>query len=490
MLARVVLHSFSSTAVRSHVDARALSQPLRKDSGRRLKAPEVMRAPSLSLSVRLFASSIPSVPLWSEVKDAAPQTSGSAGTLRALRRPGGERRGRALRQLHRPQPVALPHGNQPVRAAAALHPLQPRLWPRGRPPPPILAAAVQPVPPHRLRHPRLPAHRGAAHLDRPRGAPAGRAGRHERHRGGLEQGCGEPQLLHRRDLHEGGRPQPDGLHHDDGGGRSVSELRAPPGRQSGSSPGRIRGRKPEGKDRTHHRSGPGRSDVHQRHAGPEAGPLGRHVCGRSSHRHELIRTERSSRPHRLLCQRRSRPTGVSQNHFCSDFLDGRCLQCEAFKPSPCPVLGYDVGQWRDTLLRLGQTKVFFSTTATLPYRKLSYRVDMVTWNQYLRWGVVYIRLHSGRDVTEARIDHKLYRLEQYTSTRLLAQFDEDLPQVQKISLRINTGNVIGPRYKIRLLRIRFTPLGRPERPLMCRFDVIMEENMEVAFRPLSCDSRL
>ncbi|MEQ2158208.1 hypothetical protein GOODEAATRI_009877 [Goodea atripinnis] len=81
-------------------------------------------------------------------------------------------------------------------------------------------------------------------------------------------------------------------------------------------------------------------------------------------------------------------------------------------------------------------------------------------------------------------------------------FDEDLQQVQKISLRINTGNIIGPRYKIRLLRIRFTPLERPDRsevtgvtscvhsPVLCRFDIIMEENMEVAFRPLPCESRL
>ncbi|CAF89388.1 unnamed protein product [Tetraodon nigroviridis] len=88
---------------------------------------------------------------------------------------------------------------------------------------------------------------------------------------------------------------------------------------------------------------------------------------------------------------------------------------------------------------------------------------MVTWNQYLRWGVVYIRLHGGRTSTEARIDHKLLRFEQYTSTRLLAQFDEDLPQIQKISMRISTGNVIGPRYKIRLVRVRFTPLERPDR---------------------------
>lgn len=33
-------------------------------------------------------------------------------------------------------------------------------------------------------------------------------------------------------------------------------------------------------------------------------------------------------------------------------------------------------------------------------------------------------------------------------------------------MRISTGNVIGPRYKIRLLRIRFTPLERPERSVL------------------------
>jgi hypothetical protein len=30
--------------------------------------------------------------------------------------------------------------------------------------------------------------------------------------------------------------------------------------------------------------------------------------------------------------------------------------------------GYDVSRWRDILLRLGQTKVYFTTTATLPYK--------------------------------------------------------------------------------------------------------------------------
>lgn len=47
--------------------------------------------------------------------------------------------------------------------------------------------------------------------------------------------------------------------------------------------------------------------------------------------------------------------------------------------------------------------------------------------------------------------------------RLLAQFDEDLYPVQKITLGIVTGNVIGPQDKIRLLRITITPLDLPER---------------------------
>jgi len=31
-------------------------------------------------------------------------------------------------------------------------------------------------------------------------------------------------------------------------------------------------------------------------------------------------------------------------------------------------------------------------------------VDLVTWNQYLRWGVVILRLHSGKNIIEAQMD--------------------------------------------------------------------------------------
>lgn len=90
----------------------------------------------------------------------------------------------------------------------------------------------------------------------------------------------------------------------------------------------------------------------------------------------------------------------------SSFLEGQCLQCEAFRPSSCPVLGrgrlkpqshvtdgslitcamspagYDLSPWRDTLLKLGQTRVFFSTTATLPYRSESAEYFCFYWTTF------------------------------------------------------------------------------------------------------------
>lgn len=39
--------------------------------------------------------------------------------------------------------------------------------------------------------------------------------------------------------------------------------------------------------------------------------------------------------------------------------------------------------------------------------------------------------------------------------------------------------------KNRLLIVVSAPI--PNRPLMCRYDIMLEENAEVAFKPLPCD---
>lgn len=96
----------------------------------------------------------------------------------------------------------------------------------------------------------------------------------------------------------------------------------------------------------------------------------------------------------------------------------------------------------------------------------------------------------------------------FTGTRLLAQFDKDVKSVMKMSLKFSTGNVFKPKYKLRVLRVRLTPVEGRERwavaavpppaseaqkhwpaclcrPL-CRYDIVVEEDREVTFRPLPC----
>ncbi|XP_030622264.1 lipase member H [Chanos chanos] len=168
-----------------------------------------------------------------------------------------------------------------------------------------------------------------------------------------------------------------------------------------------------------------------------------------------------------------------------DFLNAKCLACEHFKPSGCPVFGYDVIAWKDTLPKLGQTKAFFTTNEASPFCKFMYKVDILTWNQETCWGYITVKLHSNGRHTEAKINHNSSKFEQYTDTSLLAQFGEDLQPVHKISVKFCTGNVLRPAYKLRLLRIRLTPLQSNSRSL-CRYDLLLEENRDITFRPIPC----
>lgn len=169
-----------------------------------------------------------------------------------------------------------------------------------------------------------------------------------------------------------------------------------------------------------------------------------------------------------------------------DFLDGKCLSCERFGDAGCPIFGYDVIKWKDVLLKLGQTTTYFTTNAETPFCMTNYRVDVMIWNKDVRWGYLTVKLHGDGTEAVATIDHKASKFMTYTETKLFAHFDKDIQSVKKVSLKFSTGNVFQPKRKLRILRVRFTNLERNERPL-CRYDVLVEENKEVTFRPVPCE---
>ncbi|XP_033466029.1 lipase member H [Epinephelus lanceolatus] len=169
-----------------------------------------------------------------------------------------------------------------------------------------------------------------------------------------------------------------------------------------------------------------------------------------------------------------------------EFLSGNCLSCDTFGVAGCPVFGYDIREWKDVLLKLGQTKTYFTTNAVTPFCRTEYRMEVMVWNEDIRWGYITVKLHGDGKEAVATIDHKASKFKKYTETKLFAQFDKDLKSVKKVSLKFSTGNVFKPKYKLRVLRIRLTHLERKERPL-CRYDILLEDNKEVTFRPIPCE---
>ncbi|CAJ1064025.1 lipase member H-like [Xyrichtys novacula] len=169
-----------------------------------------------------------------------------------------------------------------------------------------------------------------------------------------------------------------------------------------------------------------------------------------------------------------------------DFLDGNCLSCERFGAAGCPVFGHDVIRWKDVLLKLRQTKSFFTTNGVSPFCMTNYRVEVVIWNEDVRWGYITVKLHGNDGEAVATIDHTAAKFQKFTETRLFAHFNKDIQLVKKVSLTFSTGNVFKPKYKLRILRVRLTHLEREERPL-CRYDILLKENKEVTFRPILCE---
>ncbi|KAM4727385.1 lipase member H [Anableps anableps] len=169
-----------------------------------------------------------------------------------------------------------------------------------------------------------------------------------------------------------------------------------------------------------------------------------------------------------------------------DFLEGRCMSCDHFGDAGCPIFGYDVIRWKDVLIQQNQTKYYFNTNSQSPYCMTNYRVDVMIWNQNTHWGYIDIILHNGTNEAVAIIEHKATKFSKDTETTLLALFDRGIQSVKTVSLKYHAGVACNSKRKLRILRIRFTPLDRKERPL-CRYDILLENKKEVKVRPIPCE---
>ncbi|XP_023606360.1 lipase member H isoform X3 [Myotis lucifugus] len=172
-----------------------------------------------------------------------------------------------------------------------------------------------------------------------------------------------------------------------------------------------------------------------------------------------------------------------------DYRNGKCVSCGTPQTESCPLLGYFADNWKDYLTEKDppMTKAYFDTAEEKPFCIYHYFVDIITWNKNIRRGSITIKLKDkAGNTTESKIDHEPATFQKYHQVSLLARFSRDLDKVAAISLVFSTGSVVGPRYKLRILRMKLRSLVHPERPQLCRYDLVLMENIETVFQPILC----
>ncbi|XP_050821539.1 lipase member H isoform X2 [Gopherus flavomarginatus] len=174
-----------------------------------------------------------------------------------------------------------------------------------------------------------------------------------------------------------------------------------------------------------------------------------------------------------------------------DYRNSKCASCETFQPMACPILGYYADKWKSylTLKNPPVTKVFFDTSDKEPFCLYHYLVDIITWNKNIRRGSLIIKLKDqAGNTAESKINHEVATFQQFIQASLIAGFDQDFEKIARISLAFSTGSVIGPKHKLRILQMRLRSITYPERPQLCRYDLVLLENTEIIFKPIPCQN--
>ncbi|XP_025907436.1 lipase member I [Nothoprocta perdicaria] len=171
-----------------------------------------------------------------------------------------------------------------------------------------------------------------------------------------------------------------------------------------------------------------------------------------------------------------------------EYKRGKCVDCKAFHPMSCPVLGYYADRWKEVLIQNNlPTKAYFDTSDHDPFCIYNYLLDITTWNKNTRRGFIRVKITdlAGKTV-ESEMDSEAATFQQYRRVKILTGFYQDLDKISRISLTFSTKSLIGPKYKLRILQMRLKSLNNPERLQLCRYDFVLMENTELTFKPIPC----
>ncbi|CDQ69973.1 unnamed protein product [Oncorhynchus mykiss] len=168
----------------------------------------------------------------------------------------------------------------------------------------------------------------------------------------------------------------------------------------------------------------------------------------------------------------------------TEFLDGRCMDCDQFKPAGCPVFGYDSIEWKDTLVPLNQTRAFFTTNKQTPFCSKWTIIGLHTHLTSIKrdfLGILLCRPNHEAATTMLTVGWCCNMWEK--SRGVYFEGTVHMPSPLRLCVKSLFPCVILHECLTSNFSYTFTVTHRP----LCRYDVILEENKELTFRPMPCE---
>ncbi|XP_045859648.1 lipase member I [Meles meles] len=175
----------------------------------------------------------------------------------------------------------------------------------------------------------------------------------------------------------------------------------------------------------------------------------------------------------------------------SDFKAGSCVDCDYNKGKSCPRLGYQAELWKDVLNTRKETTVFLDTTGKSPFCTYYFVLTMTLLDETMEDGYIRFKLlnHLGK-VEEPELYEENTSFNDLQEIKILAQFLNDVVNISSMSLTYSQDTnlqCLPVGYNIQ--RIMLQSLTHPERPPLCKYNFVLNENVEVFLNLRTCTSK-
>uniref|UniRef100_H0WSS5 Lipase I n=1 Tax=Otolemur garnettii TaxID=30611 RepID=H0WSS5_OTOGA len=180
-------------------------------------------------------------------------------------------------------------------------------------------------------------------------------------------------------------------------------------------------------------------------------------------------------------------------HSYKDYKTSLCVACDSFKENSCPWLGKRHGCnyaiLKGRMERAApRTTVFLDTSGTYPFCTYYYVLSVIVLDETMKDGYISFKLLNqfGR-TEEPRLYEKNQPFYKLQEVKILAQFLNDVINISRIGLTYYQSSKLQcPTCKYRIQSLMLKSLTYPERPPLCRYNVILKEKEKVFLNLDTC----